>query len=125
MGSSGLTWFAARMAGPCAGIRSTPSIRSLCEARNSGATVARPNRHQGSSATLSGRSLTSGSYILPSVDARGVAEAMRGRIDEFVEALRELVDIDSGTFTRDGVNRVADLCEARFQAEGWGVERIA
>jgi len=50
---------------------------------------------------------------------------MRRRFDEFVEALRELVDIDSGTFTRTGVNRVADRCEARFRAAGWEVERIA
>jgi glutamate carboxypeptidase len=46
------------------------------------------------------------------------------RYDDYVEALEELVNIDSGSFTPEGVNRVADLCEARFRAHGWSVERI-
>ena len=45
------------------------------------------------------------------------------RHEEYVEALRQMVNIDSGTFTRDGVNRIADLCEARFVSGGWDVER--
>jgi glutamate carboxypeptidase len=47
------------------------------------------------------------------------------RYDDYVEALEELVNIDSGSFTPEGVNRVADRCEARFRAHGWSVERIA
>jgi glutamate carboxypeptidase len=47
------------------------------------------------------------------------------RYDDFVEALEEMVDIDSGSYTPEGVNRVADLCEARFRSHGWSVERIA
>ena len=39
-------------------------------------------------------------------------------------ALAEMVSIDCGTFSVDGVNRVADLCEKRFRASGWGVERV-
>ena len=58
------------------------------------------------------------------MDVRGIADSMQRRFDEFLEALRELVDIDSGTFTRDGVNRVVDLCEARFRRGGWEGERI-
>ncbi len=46
------------------------------------------------------------------------------RYDDYVEALEELVDIDSGSYTPEGVNRVADLCEARFRSHGWSVERI-
>lgn len=46
------------------------------------------------------------------------------RYDDYVEALEELVNIDSGSYTPEGVNRVADLCEARFRAHGWSVERI-
>jgi hypothetical protein len=34
------------------------------------------------------------------------------RYDDFVEALEEAVNIDSGSYTPEGVNRVADLCEA-------------
>jgi glutamate carboxypeptidase len=47
------------------------------------------------------------------------------RYDAFVDALREMVNIDCGSFTPDGVNRVADLCEARFEELGWSVDRRA
>lgn len=46
------------------------------------------------------------------------------RYDDYIEALEELVNIDSGSYTPEGVNRVADRCEARFRAHGWSVERI-
>jgi len=48
---------------------------------------------------------------------------MSERRDEFVEALGTLVDVDSGTFTPEGVNKVADACEERFARTGWSVER--
>src|SRR4051794_20614211 len=48
---------------------------------------------------------------------------MEARRDEFVEALGALVDVDSGTFTPGGVNKVADACEERFRRAGWTVER--
>ncbi|GBC86261.1 hypothetical protein HRbin12_00247 [bacterium HR12] len=32
------------------------------------------------------------------------------RYDGYVEALRELVNIDSGSYTPEGVNRVVDVC---------------
>src|SRR5207237_3146085 len=102
-----------------------PSTRSLSPMRYSTPTVTSPNRHHGSSSTRSGRSLTGRSYILHGVDARGLADAMQGRYEEYVDALHELVDVDSGTYTRDGVNRVVDMCEARFRAAGWSVERRA
>jgi glutamate carboxypeptidase len=40
-----------------------------------------------------------------------------------VARIEELVNIDSGSFTAEGVNRVADLCQARFEASGWKVQR--
>jgi glutamate carboxypeptidase len=46
------------------------------------------------------------------------------RYDDFVEALEEMVNVDSGSYTPEGVNAVADLCEARFRSHGWSVERI-
>ncbi len=52
---------------------------------------------------------------------RDLAAAQRNR---YLAALRRMVDIDSGTFNRAGVNRIADLCEARFREGGWDVERI-
>ncbi len=45
------------------------------------------------------------------------------RYDAFVDALREMVDIDCGSYTPEGVNRVVDLCEARFEALGASVDR--
>ncbi|HEU4356645.1 MAG TPA: M20 family metallopeptidase [Actinomycetota bacterium] len=47
------------------------------------------------------------------------------RYDDFVEALEEAVNVDSGSYTPHGVNRVTELCEARFHSHGWSVERIA
>src|SRR6266571_3334522 len=44
-------------------------------------------------------------------------------MDEFVSALREMVGIDCGSYSPDGVNRIAGLCEERFRTEGWSVER--
>lgn len=57
------------------------------------------------------------------MDVAKAAEALRGRREEFAGALREMVELDCGTFSPEGVNRVADLCEARFRAGGWEVER--
>jgi len=45
------------------------------------------------------------------------------RYDDFVVALRTMVDIDCGSYSPDGVNAVADLCEARFRTGGWTVDR--
>ena len=46
------------------------------------------------------------------------------RYDDFVEALEEMVNVDCGSYTREGVNQIADLCEARFTSHGWSVERV-
>jgi glutamate carboxypeptidase len=34
-----------------------------------------------------------------------------------------MVNVDCGSYTPSGVDRIADLCEARFRAGGWTVER--
>jgi glutamate carboxypeptidase len=57
----------------------------------------------------------------------GVADLERllqRRFDGYVDALREIVSIDSGSFSPAGVNLVADFCERRFEDLGWQVERI-
>ena len=59
----------------------------------------------------------------PRMDVRGLGEAMESRRAAFVEALGDLVSIDSGTYTPAGVNLVADALEARFRASGWAIER--
>jgi glutamate carboxypeptidase len=48
---------------------------------------------------------------------------LREREDGLLAAVEELVNIDSGSYTAEGVNRVADLCQARFERGGWEVER--
>jgi glutamate carboxypeptidase len=58
------------------------------------------------------------------VDPRDLAGILERRYDAYVEALREMVNIDCGSFTPEGVNAVADLCQRRFEEAGWKVERI-
>jgi glutamate carboxypeptidase len=57
------------------------------------------------------------------VDARTLLDAARGRYGTFLDALQQMVSIDCGSFTRAGVNAIADLCEERFGSAGWTVER--
>jgi glutamate carboxypeptidase len=61
--------------------------------------------------------------ILPDMDVRAVAGAVEERHDAFTDALRDLVAIDSGTDTPQGVNAVADVLERRFRESGWDVDR--
>jgi glutamate carboxypeptidase len=46
------------------------------------------------------------------------------RYDDFVQALREMVNVDCGSYTPEGVNAIADMCAERFGKGGWAVERI-
>ena len=46
------------------------------------------------------------------------------RYDDFVDALRTMVNVDCGSYTPEGVNRIADLCVERFERGGWTVERM-
>jgi glutamate carboxypeptidase len=57
------------------------------------------------------------------METNGIEKAVSRRYDDYVEALRAMVDVDCGTFTPDGVNAVADMCETRFRSAGWNVER--
>jgi glutamate carboxypeptidase len=59
------------------------------------------------------------------VDTGAVAREVQRNRDSFVERLRDLVNEDSGTYSADGVNRVADHLERRFRDAGWEVERRA
>jgi glutamate carboxypeptidase len=49
---------------------------------------------------------------------------VQNRYDAFLSLLQTLVNCDSGSFSPDGVNHVADLCEARLRSTGWAVERL-
>ncbi|HKE53473.1 MAG TPA: M20 family metallopeptidase [Actinomycetota bacterium] len=57
------------------------------------------------------------------MDLGSMREAAAGRYDEFVDALREMVNVDCGSYTPEGVNAIADRCQLRFEKAGWAVER--
>ena len=57
------------------------------------------------------------------MDARALHALMAAREAEYLAALEEMVNVDCGSYSPAGVNRIADLCEARFRASGWDVER--
>ena len=57
-------------------------------------------------------------------DVRELRELAEKRYGDFVEALREMVNVDCGSYTPEGVNAIADLCQARFERDGWAVERM-
>jgi glutamate carboxypeptidase len=59
----------------------------------------------------------------PRTDPACLLAPLRARYPKVLARIEELVNIDSGSFTATGVNRVADLCQARFEAGGWTVER--
>jgi glutamate carboxypeptidase len=62
--------------------------------------------------------------ILRPVDAQELQRIAARRYDEFVEDLRAMVNVDCGSFSKEGVNKIADQCQARFEAGGWKVDRI-
>ena len=59
----------------------------------------------------------------PGVPVEKLAAALEPRREELEGSLRQMVDIDSGSFTPEGVNRIADLCQAAMVGGGWDVER--
>ena len=48
---------------------------------------------------------------------------MEAGLGAYLDDLRSMVGIDCGTYTPEGVNRVADRCAERFGALGFEVER--
>jgi glutamate carboxypeptidase len=61
----------------------------------------------------------------PAMELSSLGSLAERRYDDFVGALEEMVNVDCGSYTPDGVNRIGDLCEARFRAGGWEVDRRA
>jgi glutamate carboxypeptidase len=59
----------------------------------------------------------------PRVEPASLLAPLRARYDDLLTRIEELVNIDSGSYSAAGVNRVADLCQARFERGGWTVER--
>jgi glutamate carboxypeptidase len=59
------------------------------------------------------------------MDAHALRDRTQARYDEFLAALEGMVNVDCGSYSPDGVNVIADLCERRFRDHGWEVERRA
>ena len=59
----------------------------------------------------------------PRADPACLLPPLREREGDLLARIEELVNLDSGSWSADGVNRVADRCEARFREGGWTVER--
>jgi glutamate carboxypeptidase len=59
----------------------------------------------------------------PRAEPASLLAPLRARYDDLLARIEELVNIDSGSYTAAGVNRVADLCQVRFERGGWAVER--
>jgi glutamate carboxypeptidase len=50
-------------------------------------------------------------------------DLVQDRYPEYLAALESMVNVDCGSYTAAGVNRIADLCEERFRRADWAVER--
>jgi glutamate carboxypeptidase len=59
----------------------------------------------------------------PRADPACLLPPLRQRERDLVARIEELVNLDSGSWSADGVNRVADRVQARFLEGGWRVER--
>jgi glutamate carboxypeptidase len=59
----------------------------------------------------------------PLADPACLLPPLRQREAGLLARIEELVNLDSGSWSAEGVNRVADRCEARFREGGWRVER--
>jgi len=59
------------------------------------------------------------------MDVHALRDLVAARADEFMASLEAMVNVDCGSYTPSGVNRIADLCERRFRDHGWEVDRRA
>jgi glutamate carboxypeptidase len=57
------------------------------------------------------------------MDVLALRDLVAAREREFVADLADLVNVDCGTYTPEGVNHIADDCEQRFRRGGWAVDR--
>lgn len=60
----------------------------------------------------------------PSTDATVLVPLVADRYERFLTDLEQLVNIDSGSHDAEGVNRVADVCQAWLLEREWDVERV-
>lgn len=58
------------------------------------------------------------------LDLAPLVQALEGQLDAYLRDLEELVNIDSGSFDRDGVNRVVALLRGQYDRLGGATETI-
>ena len=61
----------------------------------------------------------------PRADPQALLPLLQRRYEGAIARIEQIVNQDSGSFTPDGVNRVADLVERDLRSGGWRVERRA
>jgi glutamate carboxypeptidase len=61
--------------------------------------------------------------VAPPLDLDALRSKVRLLYPQYLADLETLVNVDCGTFVRDGVNRVASFMQGRFESNGWTVER--
>jgi glutamate carboxypeptidase len=59
------------------------------------------------------------------MDVRTIRERVAANQPSYLAALESMVNVDCGSYTPEGVDRIADLCEERFRSRAWEVERRA
>ena len=59
------------------------------------------------------------------MDTDRLRDAVAAREAAYLDELEAMVNIDCGSYSPDGVNRIVDRCERRFRESGWEVERRA
>jgi len=59
------------------------------------------------------------------MDVVGLRDLVAPRRDAFLAELEAMVNIDSGSYTPEGVNAIVDRCARSFTEGGWAVERRA
>jgi glutamate carboxypeptidase len=57
------------------------------------------------------------------MDVGGLRDLIAARRDEFLAELESMVNIDCGSYSPAGVNKVVDRCQQRFLDFGWEVDR--
>lgn len=57
------------------------------------------------------------------IEGKRLLDLSAYRYDAFIDGLREMVNVDCGSYTPDGVNRIAYMCQTRFEKHGWTVDR--
>jgi glutamate carboxypeptidase len=57
------------------------------------------------------------------MDVQTLRDRVAANESDYLESLEAMVNVDCGSYTPDGVDRIAGMCAERFHARGWDVER--